>query len=192
MKEIENNKDTRVDRLLKISESRIDGTTFVTEDGIEVKIKMSLSFEEFQSFVISMMEWCADFDSNPFAVSMRDVAFRYHTITYYTDIELSGLTTEEYWDILYHTSLFSDVITRINSEQYRVLLKTIEEQFDFEKQKEININSLRANQLINSVKELTGNVEPEKVSEMLETLNKSGITTEQIIGNVVENLKKEK
>ena len=188
-KETNNEQDERILKLLKKAEDANNTVTFTSADGIDVSVKKVLSYEDFQSFIISMMNWCADFESNPYCTDMYDIALRYHTITYFTDIELVDLSVEQYWNILYHTSLFREVVSRINSEDYKVLLKTVKEQFEFEKQKEVAVNTLRANQLINSVTELTGNIDPDKISEMLETLNKSGITTEEIIGNVVSKLK---
>lgn len=167
------NKNSNVDfkarKILNSVNKTSNSTAVVVSGGQKISVKKKLSFAEATSFSIGITRWVEDFKDGSFSLLLYDMAVKYNTIMYYTNLNLKGLSSEEQWDILYFTDVYEKICKQINIPQYQTLIKLVNQHISFAMEKELSENNAKLDEILNS--DMKKEYE-ETANNVLSTINK--------------------
>ena len=163
------NVDFKAKKILNSVNKTNNSTSVVVSGGQKIAVKKKLSFAEATSFSIGITRWVEDFKDGSFSLLLYDMALKYNTIMYYTNLNLKGLSSEEQWDILYFTDVYEKICKQINIPQYQTLIKLVNQHVSFAMEKELSENNAKLDEILNS--DMKKEYE-EAANNVLSTINK--------------------
>lgn len=163
------NVDFKAKKILNSVNKTNNSTSVVVSGGQKITVKKKLSFAEATSFSIGITRWVEDFKDGSFSLLLYDMALKYNTIMYYTNLNLKGLSSEEQWDILYFTDVYEKICKQINIPQYQTLIKLVNQHISFAMEKELSENNAKLDEILNS--DMKKEYE-EAANNVLSTINK--------------------
>ncbi len=161
--------DFKAKKILNSVNKTNNSTSVVVSGGQKISVKKKLSFAEATSFSIGITRWVEDFKDGSFSLLLYDMAVKYNTIMYYTNLNLKGLSSEEQWDILYFTDVYEKICKQINIPQYQTLIKLVNQHISFAMEKELSENNAKLDEILNS--DMKKEYE-EAANNVLSTINK--------------------
>ena len=101
-----------------------------------IKVKSLLNFDEMTGFVNSVVN--AICNENGYTPIVEKVALIRATLAYYTNLEFDYKNENTTMNLLYNTTLYDDILDRINSKQYEDMLNAISVAVDYKLQSNIS------------------------------------------------------
>lgn len=159
-----------VTALREAIKDKFDNTVIKEWNGLEITIKHTLTLGEMFALAQGIVEACFDED-NRYVPEKSDFAMRLGVIELYTNLTLPK-DLEEQYDILYRTDIFEFVLGFINSKQFGIIVRSIDERIE-----QINrINASNVESQLNSMCAAIDNIQ-QQMSDIFngvdaETINK--------------------
>lgn len=101
-----------------------------------IKVKALLNFDEMTGFVNSVVN--AICNENGYIPIVEKVALIRATLAYYTNLEFNYKNENTTINLLYNTTLYDDILDRINSKQYEDMLNAISVAVDYKLQSNVS------------------------------------------------------
>lgn len=102
-----------------------------------IKVKSLLNFDEMTGFVNSVVN--AIYNENGYTPIVEKVALIRATLAYYTNLEFDYKNENTTMNLLYNTTLYDDILDRINSKQYEDMLNAISVAVDYKLQSNVSV-----------------------------------------------------
>lgn len=155
--------------------------TVKLKDGIEIKVKDSLSMEEYIYLINNTVSACFDVENGVYYPEAKEYAFRMAVVEAYTNLVLPD-DVEAYYK--YVEYIWNDIKGAIDKEQLRNLDNAVNKSVEFKKEEMIAYRQREIAVLMNKFAEFGGalenafsDVNMDKLNEAIEVLNK--MQTEQ-------------
>ena len=121
---------------INASTSNIQYTNPDTNVTTTIKVKSLLNFDEMTGFVNSVVN--AICNENSYTPIVEKVALIRATLAYYTNLEFDYKNENTTMNLLYNTTLYDDILDRINSKQYEDMLNAISVAVDYKLQSNVS------------------------------------------------------
>ena len=180
--------------LLDIVNKMKNDDTVIDWNGINVKIKFSLSLKDSMEFVDYVTKMCFG-DGGEYTPEIRDFATKVCLVEKYTDLLLPDDASERYF-ILYNSDLINVLLEHINENQFEEMLHSIDIKINYIAQSNIEaVNTqLQAvynefENLVNQFEKLFSEVSPEDMKSLFGALTGGTIDEEKFIKSYLEQSK---
>lgn len=165
-------------------------TKTIEVNDYEIEIKKKLSTVEYISFIHTVVNACFD-ENGEYHAENKEIAIRYAILKYYTNIDISGNTTDEIFDN-YCGDIFDKIENVVNDsyEYYRIAIAIDE---SIEKRKKTSFDKL-CDKLADLVETLTLNADKINTAEFKEIAERlSKLSDNEIVNSIINKpVKKEK
>ena len=101
-----------------------------------IKVKSMLTFDEMTGFVNSVVN--AICNENGYTPVVEKIALIRATLAYYTNLEFDYKNENITMNLLYNTTLYDDILDKINSKQYEDMLNAISVAVDYKLQSNVS------------------------------------------------------
>lgn len=99
--------------------------------GIEIEIQRTISGYDAESFVNAVLNNCFN-EIGDYLASEKDYSEKLYLIEFYTNIDMPDSYAARY-DILYRTDIVTQVLSKINIDQFNTIRKSIEDMIAYKK-----------------------------------------------------------
>jgi hypothetical protein len=165
----------------------------ITVDGVEITVKRDLSLSERSSMIqdiVKMVFRETNDGQTVYAPYLRDIAFDYNILHYFTDIDLSANASEIY-DFVLHTHIMSDIADVVRDGYIDDILRDADDLIKFNRDK--LANRTKVDELFDSlsglIKLTMDKVSDANIGEMFEKAISDGLAGGAADGDISEAIK---
>lgn len=159
----------------------------VAWNGLEIKVKNNISFDEMRLFVSAVTESCFS-EVGEYRPEFREFVTRALVLSLYTNVTLPKSLDAQY-NIVY-SGVVDEVLRYINYEQYDHISWAIDEKINQALKENIDALNKQRKQLdedMDNMRKLVDGIEPEDVENLVSALSKMNITEEGLMQAYINN-----
>ena len=156
-------------------------------NGLDVRIKRTLSFIEMMEFVDSVVKTCFTAESGMYIPEAKDFAVKSNIVERYTNLSLPNNLDHRY-EIIYCTDIVETVLTCINYQQFNEIMASIDSKINNLAQMNIEQVNKQISDLYTSfdnmqkqIEQIFGGVDSEEMTAMMKALTEGNIDEHKLV-----------
>lgn len=160
---------------------------YVDWHGLKIAVKRHMSLKEVAKFVDVCTKACFNSDDGQYTPEAKDMAVRSCILAFYTNIDLPD-SIEDQYEAIYHSMILDEVMPNIDSEQFKAVLRAIDEKVSHLAEGNISFLNERINDACNIIdgiqdkmSTLFGDVSADELKGVITALSSGTIDEEKII-----------
>lgn len=159
----------------------------ITWNGLEIKVKNNISFDEMRLLVSAVVESCFS-EIGEYRPEFREFVTRALVLSLYTNVTLPKSLDAQY-NIVY-SGIVDEVFQYINYEQYNHISWAIDRKIDLVLKENIDALNKQRKQLdedMDNMRKLVDGIDPEDIENLVSAFSKMNITEEGLMQAYLNN-----
>lgn len=181
----------------KMLSENVSEVPVVGLDGVNMRVKHTLSLQEMMQFVEDVVSSCVDPEDGMFRPELRGFAIKYALVSYYTNFNTPSDMSKLY-DLLYRTDVPKQILCFIDKEQYKEMLLGIDKRVShtvrmLQSQAALEASNAveRMSAMVSQVESVFNGVDIDKVNQAMDGVYAIRNMNEENIARAVVDLHRE-